>query len=128
MDLSQSSYVESLQRGAKIELRSPVPQENPTGLFVTVLGADAPAMRDRARQIQREQMMSGDLERNWGDYTEIEMSCEAILKFEGGSGSVVTVEDLRKFLRTHADGFFYARQIVRAAERTSSFFGSAPRT
>lgn len=130
MDLSTSDYTDRLMAGTEVQLRSPDPSKNPTGLFVQVLGMDAPLMRERLRTLQREQMAlaatTQGQEKNWAEYFEVEMACEALLNFRGGTGSVTTVADLRKFLRGHPDGFFYSKQIVRASESTSRFFGNSP--
>lgn len=127
MDLGASNYVEQHEAGARAEFRSPDPTKNPTGLFYTTMGIAAEPMRKRARELQREQLTKAvDQERPWGEYSEIEMACTGLLSFEGGTGTVTTVDDLRKFLRTHRDGFWYARQIVITAESVSVSFTEPP--
>lgn len=130
MDLSESNYVEVLAAGADLQLLHPgtgLPFSASGGrdLHVKVLGIDAEPVEVVKREFQRS-LMSVDKETardsDRVSRYEIDLACAAAVEFRGGQGKVKTLDEFRDFLRTHKDGRFYARQIIRFSENTARFF------
>lgn len=132
MDLSSVNYVGALSEGARLELRHPgtgkkFSAHGGQSLFVHVLGVDAPPVDEAKRAASRALMrMSKDDGIAQATKFEIEIACAAVVSFEGGTGSVSSLDEFKGFLRTHPDGKYFARQVLNFAENTANFFEVPP--